>query len=165
VRYLTGERVEKVNKVEKWTAEAIDKLQPGRDIDALVGDKVVGLPGVGYYKRRSVHTTDWTACAKGDVTDDHPEWKANLYYLPGVDESIGVALGMGPRAVPRYSSDIGATWKMEEWLEKLGLQDKYSAYLAAQISKDSPSYLWGMVHAPLIERCRAALKTVLLNGR
>ena len=95
----------------------VEQLEAGREMDALVAERVMGLPGVGYYKRKSVREGGYIPAVKGEVTADYPDWKAKLYYLPGADEhSLEEAslLGIRPRAIPRYSTDIDAALSAAE---------------------------------------------------
>jgi hypothetical protein len=70
--------------------EQILAMKPGRELDALVAEKVMGLPNVRKYMSRYVH-------------DNHPE-KA---WVTGIVD------------IPEYSTDISAAWevveKMHEW--------------------------------------------------
>jgi hypothetical protein len=79
----------------------IDKLEPGRRLDALVAEKVMELTGVGWYKRASRYNTEWIPCAKDDFTDDCPEWKATLAWMRVDGERF---------AIKPYSTDIAAAW-------------------------------------------------------
>ena len=76
--------------------------EAGRELDALVAEKVMGLPDVGRYSREDMRSLEWTHYGKnGDVHD--------FYYLLDEDNN--------PRwSVPRYSTSIAAAWEVVEKL-------------------------------------------------
>ncbi len=118
--------------------------EPGRDLDAIIGQKVMGLPGVGYYKRKSCYTHEWAPCVKGDPTDDYPGWVATApYYLPGAD-TMGVdgALmlsSFGPRAIPQYSVDISHAWQV---LQHVACKKHWRFCIGSQEGYDSGPLYW-----------------------
>jgi hypothetical protein len=130
----------------------------------------MGLQGVGYYKRKSVRSSEWVPCARGDCTDDYPAWVADSpYYVPGADDygfDVAMALSshMGPRSIPRYSLDIKDAWRVVEklradgWLFCIG-EDDMGWW--AIFSKDDERY-WpnGRASEPEHAICQAALKAV-----
>lgn len=75
-----------------------------QELDAEVAVKIMGLPGVGYYKRRSCRTGEWEPCAKDSFTEDEPSWKAGLYHRYFEGDDI--------RAVPPYSTQ----WDSAKWV-------------------------------------------------
>ena len=70
-----------------------------------------------------------------------------------------------------YSSDLNATYKMEEELKRRNLMHHYLLELMAicapnMVLGDAPTYgdIWNMTHAIAADRCRAALR-VLVEGQ
>jgi hypothetical protein len=70
-----------------------------------------------------------------------------------------------------YSSDLNATYKMEEELKRRNLMHHYLLELMAicapnMVLGGAPTYgdVWNMTHAIAADRCRAALR-VLVEGQ
>lgn len=96
---------------DKWVASA--------KTDALIAHHVEGLKSVGWYKRESCHGGGWIPCAEGDVTEDQPQFKASLmHWRMGWDNRT--LDSMGPRAIPRYTSDRGEAMRLVEILMNQG---------------------------------------------
>ena len=72
------------------TREEILAMEPGRELDALVADKVIGM----------------------DLVED-TQLQLPRYYLPEYDRTIH-------RDVPLYSSDISAAWEVLEYMQDSG---------------------------------------------
>lgn len=106
-----------------------------RDLDAWIAEHVMGLKGVGYYRRKSWKTQGWERCKKGDTSpadageDDLPKGHyASLYYLHFSDDPDSV------HAVPKFSSDMNhAYMMMDKMRSQAYVFDIHSLYGGAQI--------------------------------
>ena len=96
------------------------KYADPRDVDAIIADKVIELPQVGWYKRESKYGMDSVACNKGDCTSDMTEWKARLEYLPYMSRGAVVENAMipiAPMMVPQYSTRPDEALKVLDHLQ------------------------------------------------
>jgi len=121
----------------------IDELEAGREFDALFAKQVMG------WRQEYV----WSIAGEKAHMWNEPE-----YLLPpGSDDAS---------KVPEYSTDIAATWKMEEMIEQRGLNLRYTQALMAVllfegfVPEDDEALWWALIHASPYQRCCAALKAV-----
>ena len=85
------------------------------------------------------------------------------------DLDLAVAKFMNDQdEITPYSSDLNATYKMEEELKRRDLMHHYILELMAICAPNialgaAPTYgdLWNMAHAMAADRCRAALRVVV----
>lgn len=92
---------------------------PVNELNAFLADKVMGLPGVGYYRRKSVYNTEREKCAAGDLTAFgdvaglYYTWVANsvdsldsLVAVPNYVEKVAEAFQLVEKLRPIFSFDI-----------------------------------------------------------
>lgn len=77
------------------TDKTLEELSD-RELDAIFGLEVMKLDRVGYWRRKSCHTSEWEECQKGEATADEPRWKADIKYYD--------ARYAGPFHLPEYSA-------------------------------------------------------------
>ena len=88
----------------------IDELKPGRELDALVAEKVMG------WKREEY----WTAIGKGETT-----WHTGLMGPDGLREVNNY---------PDYSTDIAAAWDIIDKADWWSIESEYSSGVLAVIA-------------------------------
>ena len=90
-------------------------MKAGRELDALVAEKVMGLEDAGYYRRESCNTSEWVKAEKGEPSPFGGT--AGLYYpIVGTrDNPVSLI------AVPEFSVRISAAW--EVWEATVGLEN------------------------------------------
>ena len=81
-------------------------MNPGRELDALIAEKVMGLKNIRYIKDWSFLEPDLAS----DLTEDHVNAKAR-----GADAVV----------VPFYSTDIGAAWEVVDKFKEYQLLKIY----------------------------------------
>jgi hypothetical protein len=140
----------------------IDEMQAGREMDALIAEKVMGI---------SVQTFGDTCylvnyCLKKENGD--------LYYFNG-ECPTRASIEEAKKLIPRYSTDLAAAWEVEEKIIQLDFINEYLE--ALQIIVNGVERGWTMtgiiightytveqtinlVHASPEQRCRAALKAL-----
>lgn len=79
------------------------ELEAGRELDALVAEKVMGITGI-----RQITVI-------GATVTQEPGWSGKSYQMPDG------RMGRPAYVVPRYSSDIAAAWLVVERLAETGL--------------------------------------------
>lgn len=134
--------------------EEILKMEAGREMDALV-DEVIFKWKIKWMECQrdpecgELEAHVWTRRSTG--SDGWPIEKHPCYHVGG----------MLWKPIPFRSSDISATWEIEEKMNGLALQDEYSTTLYMVLRHDNPTELhipdFCMVHATPHQRCRAAL--------
>lgn len=146
----------------------VDKLEAGRELDALVAENVRGWHWVSYL---------------GVSVLLSPEWHLNYDMQEGlrfpskrehIDGQWFVNTGVHPKEwdydcyppFKYYSTDIAATWEMEEMIEQRGLNLRYTQALISVLVSEglAPEHdeelWWALIHASPYQRCRAALKAI-----
>lgn len=118
-------------------------LKPGRDIDALVAEKVMGWTNV----QRNAYTPYGR-----DHCGNHPDGQG------GWD-------GHGRMTIPRYSTDIKAVWEVAEHIKNLNFQlliDVWNITVSIKNPDGKLSLPIYQAHADSISMaiCLAALKVV-----
>lgn len=72
--------------------------------------EAMGLPHVGAYRRKSIHSSGWEPCDISDHTPDTPHWKADWYWShDGVEPD---------QCIPRYDTDWSVTGPL---IERFGI--------------------------------------------
>jgi hypothetical protein len=122
-----------------------------RHLDMLIARDVLAYPGVGYYRRKSCYSGGHEPCNKGDVTPDHPQWEASLYYKHPATNLF---------AVPSFATEMRDTWDLVKQLTaaykfKLELDEQW---VASFIGKEE--IYTGEHWKPELAICFAALKTI-----
>jgi hypothetical protein len=126
----------------------IDEMEAGRELDALVAERVMGWKFIPLPKRNRSGLC--INCGRA-VWDDPRNRQTEL--------------GICNEEDCRYSTDIAAAWLVEERIAELGLIDEYCIELNAIANahwddgKRQPQR-WQLIHATPEDRCRAALKAV-----
>lgn len=158
-----GSRLERGTEVRRISGKGVfcdncksPSDQDTRDLDLLIGRDVIGLPGVGYYRRKSCYEAGHEPCNKGDVTPDYPAWEASLYYK---HPATGVF------SVPRYTKDISDAWQVMEALAvahkpKMTFEDDGRWKVVLVPRTGSPVRYVGISESAAMAICLAALKTV-----
>ena len=127
-----------------------------RKIDLLVARDLLNMPGVGYYRRKSCHSSESELCNKGDVTPDHPQWKARLYYKHPATNLY---------AVPSFSTEIRDAWQIVGALSLLYDFEMHrpdgGTWMVMFVSRDwRRERFIGVHHKEEMAICIAALKTI-----
>lgn len=126
----------------KSTLEAFS-LTAGRELDALVAEKVMGVP------RREIRI-------KGE-TNTHPVWTESRWFQDGQQDRYQMEAFGGPKP---YSTDVAAAWALAQHFDSfylLKVADRYTCRIS------DFDMTWSRAHtsetAPLAI-CLAALKAV-----
>lgn len=122
------------------------------ELEAWVSEHILGLEGVGYYRRKSCYTSEQERCEKGDHTPDYPDWVADTpYYLIYPKENPTRAV-----RVPYLTICLNETAKAELKLEEMGLETIYINTLHFEIiGADIDDYLGPTIRATARQRCEA----------
>lgn len=134
-----------MNKRDFYELEAnLDKLEAGRDMDALVAHKIMG-----YYVDR--WSPDFSEIDYWYRTEPQP------WYSGSHNEQTKI--------VPHYSTDIAAAWQVVERLWSKHLYYFYLSYYESinwvRIVGTAPAEVWhGNAETAPLAICRAALKAV-----
>lgn len=74
------------------------------ELEAWIGKWIMGLEGVGYWRRESMMNTKWIPCSRGDKIPDFGSTNSgayHLYYLPDSKEDEP-----HPRSLPEYTRRV-----------------------------------------------------------
>jgi hypothetical protein len=110
---------------------AIDKIPPGPKLDALTAEKVFGWQKVHKHQRSLV----------GRKPDQAGRWRL--------------------AKVPRYSTNVGHAYAIEDQMKRLGRFDQYWRELQRYARSTSIPSFWATPE----QRCRAAIKAVGQYGQ
>ena len=126
---------------DKWR-----DLPAGRALDALVADRVMGYPDVGWYIRESPHTVTWVPSEPGAKIKEPPFWESGLYYhsLPTLKWSV-----------PKFSTVFTDALKVIELFEESNI-DWILAGAGGQVTCHFKDVSWYDEDAALAI-CKAAL--------
>lgn len=126
-------------------------MEAGRELDALVAENVMG----------------WTLKGAISITwDEISEYSKRA--VANTSDEIGSPVWDNNRRVDAWcpSTNITATWEMEEMIEQRGLNLLYAQALMAVllfegfVPEDDEALWWALIHASPYQRCCAALKAV-----
>lgn len=129
----------------RYTREIIIALKPGRELDALVAEEVMGYA----------------------IGDGQGGYVVQKVIILRPDDGSAEWLGDGQKQLPRYSTDISVAFEMENHLEQIGLVDEYGFQVYAITEADETragirnTNMFKIVHASPEQRCKAALLAVL----
>lgn len=127
-------------------------MEAGRELDALVAEKVMGLMRF----QTSEGRTNW----RGE------KW-VQWYHADGQQPSCyGMTGSPSPSPLPKYSTDIAAAWELVEKLNLLGGEremvrrhDYSKGYEVYEIIERPPQ---GMGHSEIIGRAKGAAHAICL---
>jgi len=113
------------------TDKALDKIPPGPKLDKLTAEKVFGWKNVRKHEGSLV----------GKKQDHAGRWRL--------------------AKVPRYSTDLGHAYAIEDQMKRLGRFDQYWTELQQYARSTGIPSFWGTPE----QRCRAATKAVGQYGQ
>lgn len=123
------------------TREEIQGMKPGREMDALIAEKVLGWTDIRRVNPAVIHSFS----ADGN--------HANVGFSPVLYKHV---------PFPLYSTEISAAWEVEERIKELRLHTNYVAALKwVLINTGEYVGMFDYIHANAEQRCKAALLAVL----
>lgn len=108
------------------TEEGIDKLHAGRELDALITEKVMGRRVPSQEEMRAVAEADWLRNPRQQFFDGSSAlppfgaFKAAPRDAEAAKQPFSHDLAVFEINCPNYSTDIASAWKVVEKMEALG---------------------------------------------